>query len=140
MEVRRGDRSRNRTAKRTVESGKGGGKESEGVRQCAREKTRRNGEPRERRHPRAHFRFGAVEGDEKGGANSRDINSVLAPGGLQRRKLRAEGEYYPRVPLRPAFIPASFPPPPCSTSSSPPPPGATTLMRGEGGEALQIRD
>lgn len=62
-------------------------------------KDERSGEPRERRHPRAHFRFGAVEGDENGGgegsANSRDINSVLALGGLQRRKLRAEGEYYP---------------------------------------------
>ncbi|KYN13424.1 hypothetical protein ALC57_14437 [Trachymyrmex cornetzi] len=58
-------------------------------------KDERSGEPRERRHPRAHFRFGAVEGDEKGGANSRDINSVLALGGLQRRKLRAEGEYRP---------------------------------------------
>lgn len=68
-------------------------------------KDERSGEPRERRHPRAHFRFGAVEGDEKGGANSRDINSVLALGGLQRRKLRAEGEYYPpRISLQPASL------------------------------------
>lgn len=65
-------------------------------------KDERSGEPRERRHPRAHFRFGAVEGDEKGGANSRDINSVLALGGLQKRKLRAEGESpFPRITLQP---------------------------------------
>lgn len=80
-------------------------------------KDERSGEPRERRHPRAHFRFGAVEGDEKGGANSRDINSVLALGGLQRRKLRAEGEYYP-PPLASPCNPRPYP----TAALSPPPP------------------
>lgn len=32
-----------------------------------------SGEPREQRHPRAHFRFRAVEGDEKGDALTREI-------------------------------------------------------------------
>ncbi|KOX69431.1 hypothetical protein WN51_05594 [Melipona quadrifasciata] len=35
----------------------------------------------------------------KGGANSRDINSVLALGGLQGRKLRAEGVASPPASL-----------------------------------------
>jgi len=84
-------------------------------------KDERSGEPRERRHPRAHFRFGAVEGDEKGGANSRDINSVLALGGLQRRKLRAEGEYCPLSPASPCNPRVSIPPslfPPCPAAST----------------------
>lgn len=99
-------------------------------------KDERSGEPRERRHPRAHFRFGAVEGDEKGGggANSRDINSVLALGGLQRRKLRAEGEYYsPHPPATRLSIPSPLFPLPRRVHRCNHP-------RCEGGKALQIRD
>jgi len=64
--------------------------------------------------------LGPSKGDEKGGANSRDINSVLAPGGLQRRKLRAEGEYYPS-PSQPALSRRrSLSPPLPSLPASPP--------------------
>lgn len=46
------------------------------------------------------FPFRGRQGGRKGGggANSRDINSVLALGGLHRRKLRAEGESIPFLP------------------------------------------
>lgn len=59
----------------------------------------------EQRHPRAHFRFRAVVGGRKGGANSRDINSVLALGGLQGRKLRWLGGGQPSSVSHPPSIP-----------------------------------
>lgn len=96
------------------------------------------------------FPFGGRRGGRKegGGVNSRDINSVLALGGLHRRKLRAEGEYYPPFSVSPRdqrlSIPPSFPfPSPPSPLLSPSCPtvassNATTLSaRGWGGVTNQ---
>lgn len=130
MEVRRGDRSRNGVARgwrKTRERERAGGNDGATVCEGKDEAKRRA----ERAEASARsFPFWGRRGGRKagggGGANSRDINSVLAPGGLQRRKLRAEGEYYSRIPLRPAFIPPSFPP---SLSPSIPPPPPLPLPR-----------
>lgn len=117
-----------------------------------REKERETESDRERAVERAHegkderteraeasarsFPFWGRRGGRKGGggANSRDINSVLALGGLQRRKLRAEGEYYP-LPFPPACSsrPMSIPPlPPCLATTA----NATTLARAKGGRGV----
>lgn len=120
----------------------GGGERERTVGRCAREKTS-EAENRESGGIRALISvLGPSRGDEKGGANSRDINSVLALGGLQRRKLRAEGEYYPvpppllRIPLLPASLSHRRSSPPFSAVST----NVTTLRAREGGKALQIRD
>lgn len=146
MQARRGDRSGNGTTREDV----GGGKRESRCATVCEGKDERSGEPRERRHPRAHFRFGTVEGNEKGrrgGVNSRDINSVLALGGLQRRKLRAEGEYYPPFSVSPLDQRSSHPSvvfPFLSPSVCPPPPPRPPTQnhprRARVGEALQIRD
>lgn len=92
------------------------------------------------------FPFRGRQGGRKGGggANSRDINSVLALGGLHRRKLRAEGESIPFLPAanvypslrRSPFLPLlPSPPPPSLTDASS---NATTLdARGWGGVTNQ---
>jgi len=149
MEVRRGDRSRNGTARGWRRSGGGRGRErGRGKRNGVRGKRRSEAESRESGGIRALISvLGPSKGDEKGGANSRDINSVLAPGGLQRRKLRAEGEYYPSPPRDPRY-PAVVPPPPppsFARHTATPCPAASPRSdhpraRGENGEALQIRD
>lgn len=143
MQARRGDRSRNGTARED------GGKRESGVRRCAREKTS-EAENRESGGIRALISVsGPPRGTkEGGGVNSRDINSVLALGGLHRRKLRAEGEYYPPFSVSPRdqrlSIPPSFPfPSPPSPLLSPSCPtvassNATTLSaRGWGGVTNQ---
>lgn len=86
----------------------------------------------EQRHPRAHFRFRAVVGGRKGGANSRDINSVLALGGLQGRKLRWLGGE-PSPPASLILLPSLVSPPPLtypsSSSSSSPLRGRSSVSR-----------
>lgn len=126
-----------------------------GVRRRARERKRRAKRRTERAEASARsFPFRGRRGGRKGagGANSRDINSVLALGGLHRRKLRAKGEYYPPFSVSPRdqhlSIPpsvVSLPPSPSSQPLFPPypiptrPPTQPPSVR-EVGEALQIRD
>lgn len=100
-------------------------------------------------------------GGREGGANSRDINSVLALGGLQGRKLRWLGggqpssvSHPPRLSLvSPSPIPPPPPPPPsftpcvdvaasaatpgCDSGAAPPPPSPQTVEEPAGGVTNQ---
>lgn len=71
-------------------------------------------------------------GGRKGGANSRDINSVLALGGLQGRKLRWLGGE-PSPPASLILLPSLVSPPPLtypsSSSSSSPLRGRSSVSR-----------
>ncbi|KYN36241.1 hypothetical protein ALC56_09201 [Trachymyrmex septentrionalis] len=91
-------------------------------------KDERSGEPRERRHPRAHFRFGAVEGDEKGGpCNPRvSIPPSLFPSTatVQQLPVARNGGCYAESgvggrPARTKPIPVGAPYPPHGTVTTP---------------------